>query len=348
MNEDRNDEPALPAPAAETPEPETQEPETAGGPETQELETPVPAPAEPGAPESEAADPGPDAAAADDEVAPPGEQPRRGRRIAVIGSALVLAAATVAGAGYTAVTVKDADRDPGAPVWTLPKAAPEKKAEASAGATGLARALVPYRIDGWSRGPDLAEYGSDVTLSGAQATALRKESLIGLPRSERKELEREIDRRHITGMAMRSYAGTGTFTADGMTGDSTVTIVLSRMENRSAVRDMATRQNEFFAALDDFREGPRIKGHKDARCFRLPGDSAESGDSGDSGESGGSGELDLFGASDDPLDTLFCAAYQGDVLVTVTADAMQPFDTEGITALVTEQLDRIAEPGESV
>ncbi|MEU5628374.1 hypothetical protein [Streptomyces tendae] len=339
MNEDRNDEPAPPAPAAETPEPET------AGPETQQPETLEPAPAEPGAPESEAADPGPDAAAADDEVAPPGERPRRGRRIAAIGSALVLAAVTVASVGYTAVTVKDADRDPGAPVWTLPKAAPEKKAKAPAGAGGLAQALVPYRIDGWSRGPDLAEYGSDVTLSGAQATALRKESLIGLPRSERKELEREIDRRHITGMAMRSYAGTGTFTADGMTGDSTVTIVLSRMENRSAVRDMATRQNEFFAALDVFDEGPRIKGHEDARCFRLPGDSAESGDS---GESVGSDELDLFGASDDPLDTLFCAASEGDVLVTVTADAMQPFDTEGITALVTEQLDRIAKPGESV
>ncbi|MEU5141898.1 hypothetical protein [Streptomyces sp. NPDC021139] len=300
------------------------------------------------APESEAAGLGLDVSAADDSVAPTGERPWRGRRIAVIGSALLLAAVTVAGAGYTVVTVKDADRDPGAPVWTLPKAAPEKKAEESAGAGGLARALVPYRIDGWSRGPDLGEFGSDATLSGAQATALRKESLIGLPRSERKELEREIDRRHITGMAMRNYASTGTLTADGMTGDSTVTIVLSRMENRSAVRDMATRQNEFFAALDVFREGPRIKGHKDARCFRLPGGSGGSGGSGDSGDSGGSDDLDLFGASDDPLDTLFCAASEGDVLVTVTADAMQPFDTEGVTALVTEQLDRIAEPGESV
>ncbi|WP_308293592.1 hypothetical protein [Streptomyces sp. RM72] len=316
MNENRNDEPALPAPTTETPEPE--------------------------APESEAAGLELDVSAADDSVAPTGERPGRGRRIAVIGSALLLAAVTVAGAGYTVVTVKDADRDPGAPVWTLPRAAPEKKAEESAGAGGLARALVPYRIDGWSRGPDLGEFGSDATLSGAQATALRKESLIGLPRSERKELEREIDRRHITGMAMRNYASTGTLTADGMTGDSTVTIVLSRMENRSAVRDMATRQNEFFAALDVFREGPRIKGHKDARCFRLPGGS------GDSGDSGGSDDLDLFGASDDPLDTLFCAASEGDVLVTVTADAMQPFDTEGVTALVTEQLDRIAEPGESV
>ncbi|MCM1943078.1 hypothetical protein NC239_33245 [Streptomyces sp. G3] len=293
MNENRNNDPALPAPTAPGP----------GGVPLSDT--------------SAEADT-PDAVAA---------RARRGRRLAVIGGALALAAVTVAGVGYTVVTVRDADRDPGAPTLALPEAAPEKKAErapTAAGAAGLARTLVPYRNDAWSRGPDLGEFGSDATLSGAQATALRKESLTGLPRSERKELEKEIDRRHITGMAMRNYAGGGRFTDDGQTGAATVTIVLSRMGNRSAVRDMATRQNEFFAALDLFREGPRIKGHKDAKCFRL---SAE---------------------TDQELDMVFCAAYEGDVLVTVTADSVRPFDTESFTELVTEQLDRIAEPGESV
>ncbi|WP_313895777.1 hypothetical protein [Streptomyces sp. KO7888] len=266
---------------------------------------------------------------ADTPVAPDAvdARPGRGRRLAVAGTALVLAAVTVAGAGYTAVTVRDADRSPGAPTLALPKAGQEKKAgqaPAPAGAAGLAQALVPYRNDAWSRGPDLGEFGSDATLSGAQATALRKESLTGLPRSERKELEKAIDRRHITGMVMRNYAGGGHFTDDGQTGAATVTIVLSRMGNRSAVRDMATRQNDFFAAMDLFREGPRIKGHKDAKCFRL---SAE---------------------TDQELDMVFCAAYEGDVLVTVTADSVRPLDTESFTELVTEQLDRIAEPGESV
>lgn len=260
-------------------------------------------------------------------VAPPEKRSGRGRRFAVIGGALVLAAVTVAGAAYTVVTVKDADRRPGAPTLALPEAAPQKKTEKAptpAGAAGLTQALVPYRNDGWSRGPDLGEFGSDAILSGAQATALRKESLVGLPRSERKELEKEIDRRRITGMAMRNYAGGGQFTDDGTAGVATVTIVLSRMENRSAVRAMATRQNDFFAAMDVFREGPRIKGHKDARCFRLPAD------------------------SDEGLDMVFCAAYEGDVLITVAADSVRPFDTDGFTELVTEQLDRIAEPGESV
>ncbi|WP_256976527.1 hypothetical protein [Streptomyces sp. CS113] len=304
MNENRNGEPALPAPAAPEPPHPVPEPGDSTGPN--EADTPVE----------------PDAVDAVD------ARPGRGRRLAVVGSALVLAAVTVVGAGYTAVTVRDADRGPGAPALALPKAAPEKKAEQApapaAGAAGLAKALVPYRSDAWSRGPDLGEFGSDATLSGAQATALRKESLTGLPRSERKELEKAIDRRHITGMAMRNYAGGGHFTDDGQTGTATVSIVLSRMGNRSAVRDMATRQNEFFAAMDVFREGPRIKGHKDARCFRL---SAE---------------------SDQELDMVFCAAHEGDVLVTVTADSVRPLDTESFTELVTEQLDRIADPGESV
>ncbi|MZE70441.1 hypothetical protein GTW93_15915 [Streptomyces sp. SID5789] len=240
-----------------------------------------------------------------------------------MGCGALLAAAVVAGGGYTVVTVNGADRDPGAPVWTLPDAAPTKKAPA-AKATGLAQALVPFRSDGWSRGPDIGEFGSDAALSGAEATALRKESLAGLPRSERKQLEKEIDRRRITGVAMRNYAGTGTFTSDGMTGSATVTIVLSRMENRSAVRSMADGQNKFFEALDVFREGPRIKGHKDARCFRLPGE------------------------TDEDLDMMFCAAHEGDVLVTATADGVRPFDTKGVSALLTEQLNRIAEPGRSV
>ncbi|MFE2461619.1 hypothetical protein [Streptomyces sp. NPDC059402] len=296
MNENRNNDPALPAPTA--PEP--------GGVPLSDTSAEAGTPAEADA---------------------VGGRAGRGRRLAVIGGALALAAVTVAGVGYTVVTVRDADRGPGAPTLALPEAAPEKKekeAPAPAAAAGLAQALVPYRNDGWSRGPDLGEFGSDATLNGAQARALRKESLVGLPRSERKELEKEIDRRRITGMAMRNYAGGGHFTEEGQTGAATVTIVLSRMENRSAVRDMAARQNEFFAAMDVFREGPRIKGHKDARCFRLQADDEQG------------------------LDTVFCAAHEGDVLVTVTADSVQPFDTASFTELVTEQLDRIAEPGESV
>ncbi|MET7276301.1 hypothetical protein ABZS59_34870 [Streptomyces flaveolus] len=256
-----------------------------------------------------------------DTAAHPEARTGRGRRIGLVACALLLATAVIGTAGFTAVTVRDADRDTGAPVWRFPAAATDAKAPP---ATGLAGILVPYRPDGWSRGPDLGEFGADATLSGAQATALSKESLSGLPRSQRKELEKEIDRRHITGVAMRSYASTGGVHLGEETGAATVSVTLTRMDDRAAVRSMSTRRNAFFEALDVFEDGPRIAGHKNAKCFLLPAD------------------------SDEGLDMMFCSAYQGDVLVSAAAEGVQPFAAKAAAELLTEQLDRIAEPGEAV
>ncbi|MFD3501679.1 hypothetical protein [Streptomyces sp. NPDC058678] len=253
---------------------------------------------------------------------PPAKKAFPRRRIAAVAGSLVLVGAVVAGVGQTVVTVNDADRDAGAPVWKLPKTTAEDKKAATA--KGLAGVLVPYGTDGWSRGPDLGEYGSDAELSGAQATALRKESLSGLPRSQRRKLEKEIDRQRIKGMAMRSYLSSDASALSENEGTFAVSIVLAQMESRAAVRDMATFQNEFLDALDVFRKGPEVKGHKNAECFLPPED------------------------DDTDLDTMYCSAYQGDVLVTATADGVKPLDTKGVAMLLSEQLDRIAEPGEAV
>ncbi|MFE9444753.1 hypothetical protein ACFYO2_38585 [Streptomyces sp. NPDC006602] len=253
---------------------------------------------------------------------PPAKKPFLRGRIAAVAGSLVLVGAVVAGVGYTVVTVNDADRDAGAPVWTFPKTTSED--EKAATAKGLAGVLVPYGTDGWTRGPDLGEYGSDAQLSGAQATALRKESLSDLPRSRRKKLEKEIDRQRITGMAMRSYLSSDADPLSENDGTYTVSIVLAQMESQAAVRDIATFQNEFLDALDVFRKGPAIKGHKNAECFLPPKD------------------------ADEDLDSMYCSAYQGDVLLTATADGVKPLDTKGVAMLLAEQLDRIAEPGEAV
>ncbi|MBN0045116.1 hypothetical protein JS756_13545 [Streptomyces actuosus] len=241
---------------------------------------------------------------------------------------MALAGAVVAGVGFTVVTVRDADRDPGAPIWKFPKAGSagdDKGGEhAAASARGLGGMLVPYDVDGWTRGPDLGEYGFDAELTGAQAAALRKESLRDLPRTQRKRLEKEIDKQHIKGMAMRSYLSAEGRSGSENEGTYEVSVVLAQMD-RAAVRDVVTFQNDVFDALDVFREGPRIKGHeKDAKCFLPPKDTEEE------------------------LDTMFCSAHIGNVLVTVTADAAKPLDTQGVAAFVREQLDRISEPGEAV
>jgi hypothetical protein len=250
------------------------------------------------------------------------DKPVRRRRTAAVAACAVLAVAVVGGAGYTVVTVNGADRDAGAPRWEFPK--DTVKDDAGKRSTGLAGMLVPYGTGGWGRGPDLGEFGSDAELSGDQATALRKDALSDLPRSQRKRLEREIDRQRVTGMAMRSYLSTDNLSYTYTKKAFTMSIVLARMENRAAARDIASFQNEFLGALGVFRKGPAIKGYKNARCFLPPKD------------------------ADEDLEKMFCSAYVGDVLVTATADGAKPLDSKGATMLLREQLDRIAEPGEAV
>ncbi|WP_030596054.1 hypothetical protein [Streptomyces fulvoviolaceus] len=257
------------------------------------------------------------------ESAAPAKKPVRRGRIAAVAGSVLLAVAVIGGVGYTVVTVDGADRDAGAPVWKFPKAQAEKARTTSA--KGLAGLLVPYGADGWSRGPDIGEFGYDAQLSGAQATALRKESLSGLPRTQRKQLEKQIDKQGIKGIAMRSYVSTDQLSSVYTDRASTVTIQLAQLENKTAVRDISRFQNEFLDALDGFlREGPKIEGHKDARCFLLPKDD----------------EL--------KLDSMYCFADQGDVLVSFTADSAKPMEQKGVAMLFREQLDRIAEPGEAV
>ncbi|MEU6292618.1 hypothetical protein [Streptomyces sp. NPDC046988] len=243
-----------------------------------------------------------------------------GRRLARAAGGLLLAGALAGTTGYTVVSVNDADRDAGAPVWAPPKQMPRTDA---ATPTGLAGFLTPYRADGWKRGPDIEEYGSDITMSGARANALRKESLSGLPRSQRKELEKALDRRPVEEAAVRSYSrGAGEY-PDTETGAVTATVALTRMADRSAARALSEGQSGLLEAFDVAR-GPRIKGHKDAKCFRVPAESE-----------GG-------------LDAMFCTAHRDDVLITVSADGGRPFATESVTALFTQQLNRIAETGEAV
>jgi len=255
----------------------------------------------------------------------PARKPVRRGRIAAVAGSLLLTGAVVAGVGYTVVTVRDADRDAGAPVWKFPDAKDAKGEAKAAEPSGLAGMLVPYGTDGWVRGPDLGEYGADAQLSGAQATALRKEALRELPRTQRRQLEKQIDKQRSTGMAMRSYYNAdATGVGNNTDGLYSVSIVLSQMESRAAVRDMSTFQSEFLDALDIFRDGPEIKGHKNAKCFLPPKD------------------------ADEDLDSMYCSAYVGEVLVTATADGVKPLDTKGAAMLLKAQLDRIAEPGEAV
>ncbi|MET7484849.1 hypothetical protein [Streptomyces sp. NPDC005538] len=248
-------------------------------------------------------------------VPEPGKKPvRRGRIAAVVGCAL-LAVALVGGVGYTVVTVNGADRDAGAPVWTFPKAAAEKKA---ASATGLRGMLRPYDY-AYTQGPDIAEFGADAQLTGREATALRKEEFSGLPRAERLALEEQIDQEQIKGIAMRSYL----YAASSDINAYTVEVQLAQMDEKAA-RNIVRDENELLDAVTLFRKGPTVPGHKEALCF-LPKQEA--------------GEK---------LDTMLCFANEGDVLITLDASGTKAMDKKGVAAFLREQLDRIKTTGEAV
>ncbi|MFF1477056.1 hypothetical protein ACFVYD_05670 [Streptomyces sp. NPDC058301] len=261
----------------------------------------------------------------------------RGRGVALaVGG--VLFAVVAGGVGTTAVVVDRAHRAPGAPDWVLPPSsqkADADKAGAAAGAPGtgtgkapseLGRMLVPLGTDGYSRGPDIEGFGAEADLTGAQAVALRKDSLRTLPSAQRRKVEREIDREHIKGMAMRSYVSTDDAPVSTVSAESafTVEIVLSRMENTRAVRGLFEFQTTLFDSVDLLRKGPEVKGHKDARCFLGPDE------------------------KDEKLDMMTCSAYRGEILVSVVAEGPKPLNAKGVALLLSAQLDRIGHPGESV
>ncbi|MEU8793264.1 hypothetical protein [Streptomyces sp. NPDC048643] len=250
----------------------------------------------------------------------PGKKRVRRGRVAAIAGAVLLVGAVVAGSAYTVVTVQDADRDAGAPSWKFPKATKADTGKAKA-ASPLAAMLVPYD-ESYVRGPDMTTFGSDTALSGGEATALRKEAIRDLPRSQRLQIEKQIDKQHTKGMAMRSYLYGGSAPTDR--GTFTVSIQLAQIEDKRAVRNMSTFQNGLLDALEIFRSGPRIEGHKNAKCFLPPKVKKEK------------------------LDMMICSAYQGDVLVDAVAYAAKPMDTKAVAKLLREQLDRIKEPGEAV
>ncbi|NEB81141.1 hypothetical protein G3I40_38930 [Streptomyces sp. SID14478] len=282
---------------------------------------------QPGDAEPEQAAPGQDPATAP--AAAPAPVARRSRRRLIVGlavTALVLGAAGT-GIGVTASRVATADRDPGEPRWQFPSRGHD--AADTAGHRGVGSSLLPIPA-GYEEGPDMDEFGSDKEFTGREATALRKKALRFLPLTERRAMEKELDRQRISSMAMRSYAS-----QDMAGGGIVVTMSLSRMQGSGTARAISRSQSSAIGAIGIVRKGPVIKGYKDAHCYLPPDDSEEK------------------------LEAMFCSAYRGDVLVTFSAygtkkNPYSKMDGQGLVAsgepaeLLRAQLDRLGQVGESV
>ncbi|MEV1020527.1 hypothetical protein [Streptomyces sp. NPDC050264] len=241
--------------------------------------------------------------------------PVRGRRrwpAVLVACAVVLAVA--GGTGFTVMKVRDADRTVSTKVWGEPKAH-KQRAGGDSKESDLRSRLLPMP-DLYTPGPDIDEFGSDKAIGAKEAVARLKKGADDLPARQRDAQRRSIDKLRLKGLAMRSYSAQDT--------DLVVEVQLAQLQNRRAGRDLSAFQSEFLRALGVFTKGPKIKGHRNADCFRAPRD------------------------KDTKLDLLMCSAYEDDLLVSVTAYGPKSLDSEAVATLLAQQLDHISSRGELV
>ncbi|MEU4890004.1 MULTISPECIES: hypothetical protein [Streptomyces] len=275
--------------------------------------------------------------------APPSPPPGRSRRsrrralttgLAVLlclgaaGSGTVYAVQKLDAADRTAPTVVWADSDetdetdePDEPGRDGAEGKPEKSG-AGAGEPGepgdapaLAGRLLPMPPD-HAPGPDIGEFGNDYVLTGQDARAVLKESGRDLPAKQRRERERALEKLRIEGLAGRTYHSEEHGTV--------AEIQIMRMKNRAGARELHQSYVQLYELLGIFRDGPRVKGHKNATCLLAP-----------KPEKNG-------------LTGMNCMAQVDDLLVTLIVSGAEPLPAKDMAGLMKDQLDHITAPGEYV
>ncbi|MFD8911060.1 hypothetical protein [Streptomyces sp. NPDC059575] len=240
----------------------------------------------------------------------------RRRRLPVILGVSGLALVTLAGVGVTGVVVSRADRAPGAPVWRFPAAEKEAAAPAS---TGLRKMLLPYGKDRYVRGPDVAEFGPDVVLTGPRADAWRKRAYQHLPRSDRQLLDERYEKNPLKAVALRSYVSSA-LPADG---EDTYSVRIELAQRRD--RTTGSTRERLHDAVAHFPKGPAVEGHEDDAACLLPPNAARAA-----------------------IGLMMCVGYAGDISVTAWVIGAAPADRKEAADMVGAQLDRIEERGEAV
>jgi hypothetical protein len=241
---------------------------------------------------------------------------RRPALATVLGGVLVLAAAG-GGITWTDITVHEADRTAHTTVYEDGIATPSDAyhgPDPTVGRTDspLAKDLLPVPI-GYELGPDIEEFGNDTVLTDKEAQAVLEHGDSDLPGKQGAERRKIVRKLKVKGLGMRSYSSIGA--------DLVVELRIAKMGNKQAVHTLSTFQAKLADALSIFRDGPKIKGHEHAKCFLLPKiDKAE-------------------------IDEMFCTAYQGDKLVSMTASGSKPFPKDDAAELLKDQLDRLGKGG---
>ncbi|MEU0626330.1 hypothetical protein [Streptomyces sp. NPDC005989] len=244
----------------------------------------------------------------------------RPRRVILVALPVVLVAAAVAGAAvYTKNSVEAADRSARTRLWEEPAHKPGKDPAGDVArgraSTELSKLLLPVPA-GYRLGPDNGELGNDGEVSGKRATAAMKLNARGLAGKERRAYEKRIDKLRIEGFATRSYTGD----------DNTMAISteIMRMKDKKTVRNFHAFRTGLFESVGVFRTEPKIKGHtRNARCYVLR-------------------------KGEDSVMSMNCLAYDGELIISLSASGTKPFDRAAVAELLKDQLDHIASPGEYI
>ncbi|MDK9499342.1 hypothetical protein QEZ40_004762 [Streptomyces katrae] len=247
--------------------------------------------------------------------APRADRRRRGPLIAG-GVAVVLLAGGGVGASYA---LAGADRTAPTAYWAAAgRELPEAGNPAPVPPNDLSGKLLPMPPE-FKLGPDLAGDGNDFFVSGEKAVEGFKEARKGLSSSERKKRDDMLADLRLKGLAGRSYAATS--------GGMVVEIRIMQADPK-ALGAFSEVSKKLLELGGGDRDAPKVDGYPDAKCALLP-----------------------VGEEKDPqIDSMYCVAVQGDVLVSLRAygPKKEGFSKLEATGFLKNQLSRLKSPGESV
>jgi hypothetical protein len=239
------------------------------------------------------------------------ERRTRGKGLRVtLGVALAFVVVTGGGLGWLAFGHTDAKPRP----WTAPSVKHGSYGALSGGIHygKLSKLLLPMPAD-WSAGPDIEQFGDNTQLSSAQATTVFKSQYGDLSNAQRKQLTKAVGKLGIKGLGLRSYQNDDD--------DKVVQIQLLQIDKQYAKASTEAMTRLLNAVMS---KGPKVPGHSEAHCYQE--------------------SLVKKGA----IQEVDCLADEGDLMVTFTVQGTKPAGDQDVLTLLKDQLDRIADPGESV
>ncbi|MFE9634338.1 hypothetical protein [Streptomyces sp. NPDC006463] len=240
-----------------------------------------------------------------------------GRKKLALIAAGVAAAVLVGGGVWGFSAIAGADRTAPTAYWVAAgERVPTAEEAAEVPPNALTGKLLPVP-GGFSLGPDLDGDGNNFFVSGEKAVENLKEARNGLSSSERKKRDDMLADLKLKGLAGRGYTGRH--------GDVVVEVSIMQADPQ-ALGKFSEISKKLLEFAGDGREAPKVDGFPDAKCSLLAVGEDE---------------------KKEKVDSLYCVAVEGDVLVNFRAYGRTPFQTSDAVAFFKNQLSHLKSPGES-